>query len=52
MELIYPLLIKNISHLSYNFPKNFIILGSAHNIKEIRIKEIQKVNAIIYFIII
>ena len=37
---------KNISHLSYNFPKNFKILGSAHNIKEIRIKERQNVNAI------
>ena len=37
---------KEMSHLHYNFPKNFIILGSAHNIKEIRIKELQKVKAI------
>ena len=35
---------KKMSHLSYNLPKNFEILGSCHNIKEIRIKEIQKVN--------
>ena len=35
---------KQMSHLSYNLPKNFEILGSCHNIKEIRIKEIQKVN--------
>jgi thiamine-phosphate pyrophosphorylase len=32
------------SHLSYNLPKNFEILGSCHNSKEIKIKEIQKVN--------
>ena len=37
---------KEMSHLHYNFPKNFIIIGSAHNIKEIRIKELQKVKAI------
>ena len=30
----------------FNKKKNFIILGSAHNIKEIRIKEKQKVNLI------
>ena len=35
---------RNMSHLSYNFTKNFEILGSCHNIREIRIKEIQKVN--------
>jgi len=35
---------KQMSHLSYNLPKNFEILGSCHNIKEIKIKEIQKVN--------
>ena len=33
-------------HLSYSLPQNFLILGSAHNIQEIRIKEIQKVNLI------
>ena len=32
------------SHLSYNFTKSFEILGSCHNIKEIKIKEKQKVN--------
>jgi thiamine-phosphate pyrophosphorylase len=37
---------KKMSHLHYNYPKNFIILGSAHNIKEIRIKELQNVKAI------
>ena len=37
---------KNLSHLSYNFPRQFRILGSAHNLKEIRIKERQNVNAI------
>ena len=26
--------------------KNFILIGSAHNIKEIRIKELQKTNLI------
>ena len=33
-------------HLGYNIPKNFKILGSSHNIKEIRIKEIQKVDVL------
>ena len=33
-------------HLSYTFKKNFILLGSAHNIYEIKNKELQKVNAI------
>ena len=36
----------DIKHLSYSFKKNFIILGSAHNIKEIRSKEIQSVEMI------
>ena len=36
----------NIRHLSYSFKKNFIILGSAHNIYEMRVKELQNVNAI------
>ena len=34
------------NHLSYSFRKNFILLGSAHNLKEIRIKEKQRVNKI------
>ena len=29
---------------SYNFKKKFKILGSAHNLKEIRTKELQKVD--------
>ena len=33
-------------HLSYSFKKDFILLGSAHNLKEIKIKEKQKVNKI------
>ena len=33
-------------HLSYSFKKNFIILGSAHNLYEIRNKESQNVKAI------
>ena len=37
---------KSFSHLSFSLKKNFIILGSAHNLKEIRIKELQKVDAI------
>jgi len=37
---------KDKKHLSYSFKKNFIILGSAHNIYEIRIKELQGVKSI------
>jgi len=37
---------KNFSHLNYNFKKKFLLIGSAHNLKEIRIKELQKVQAI------
>ena len=37
---------KNTQHLNYNFKSNFLIIGSAHNLKEIRIKEKQKVNCI------
>jgi thiamine-phosphate pyrophosphorylase len=33
-------------HLSYSTDKNFIFLGSAHSLKEIRIKELQKVQNI------
>ena len=35
---------KSIKHLNYKFKKNFTILGSAHDIKEIRFKETQKVS--------
>ena len=37
---------KNIRHLAYSKRKNFIILGSAHNISEIRIKELQNVREV------
>ena len=37
---------KEFTHLSYSTNSNFIILGSAHNLKEIRIKELQKVQGI------
>ncbi|MEL0246739.1 MAG: thiamine phosphate synthase, partial [Alphaproteobacteria bacterium] len=37
---------KSTKHLNYKLRKNFTILGSAHNIKEIRLKETQKVNLI------
>ena len=37
---------KEFNHLAYSTFTNFIILGSAHNIKEIRIKELQKVQKI------
>ena len=37
---------KKMSHLSYNLPKNFELFGSCHNIKEMRIKETQKVNTL------
>ena len=38
---------KNTKHLSYSFKKKFFIIGSAHNLKEIRIKEKQKVKEIV-----
>ena len=34
------------SHLSYNFKKNFMLIGSAHNLREIGIKERQNVKEI------
>ena len=37
---------KKFNHLNYKHDKNFEIIGSAHNLKEIRIKELQKVNKI------
>ena len=40
---------KNFNHLSYSLKKDFNLLGSAHNIKEIKIKEKQKVSK--FFII-
>ena len=37
---------KDTKHLSYSFKTKFIKLGSAHSIYEIRIKELQRVDAI------
>ena len=37
---------KSTKHLAYSLKKNFKIVGSAHNLKEIRIKEKQKVEKI------
>ena len=35
---------REIKHLNYKYKNNFIIIGSAHNLKEIKIKELQKVR--------
>ena len=37
---------KSLKHLAYTYKKNFKIIGSAHNLKEIRIKENQNVKKI------
>ena len=37
---------KNTNHLAYSYKKNFSLIGSAHNLKEIRIKEKQGVKKI------
>ena len=37
---------KNFNHLSFTHKKNFKLIGSAHNLKEIKIKELQKVDKI------
>ncbi|WP_440928344.1 thiamine phosphate synthase [Candidatus Pelagibacter sp.] len=37
---------KDFNHLSFSYKKKFKIIGSAHNLKEIRTKEIQKVEKI------
>jgi thiamine-phosphate pyrophosphorylase len=38
---------KNVGHLNYSYNKKFQIIGSAHNLKEIKNKEIQRVDKII-----
>ena len=38
---------KQLKHLNYSFANNFILIGSAHNLKEIRLKELQKVSSIV-----
>ena len=37
---------KSLNHLAYSYKKNFKIVGSAHNLKEIRIKENQNIKKI------
>ena len=37
---------EKLNHLGYTYNKNFKIIGSAHNLKEIRFKERQKVDVI------
>ena len=37
---------KSFYHLNFSLKKDFIIIGSAHNLREIRTKELQKVEAI------
>ncbi len=37
---------KSLKNLHYSYKKKFEIIGSAHNLKEIRIKEQQRVNKI------
>ena len=37
---------KDTKHLSYSFKKNFMLIGSAHNLKQMKIKEQQGVEAI------
>ncbi len=37
---------KNLDHLNYSINEKFEIIGSAHNLKEIKIKELQNVNKI------
>ena len=36
----------SLKHLAYSYKKNFKLIGSAHNLKEIRIKENQNVSKI------
>ena len=37
---------KDFGHLSYTFNSTFVLIGSAHSLEEIRIKELQKVKTI------
>ena len=36
----------SLKHLAYSYKKNFKLIGSAHNLKEIKVKENQKVSKI------
>ena len=42
----FPSFNKRFDHLSYSLKNNIVLMGSAHNLKEIKIKEKQKVNRI------
>ena len=47
LEGVYlPSFNKEFIHLSYSLKPSFLIIGSAHNLKEIKIKELQKVKII------
>ena len=37
---------RNLNHLTYSLKKNFDIVGSAHNLREIKNKEVQKAKKI------
>tara|TARA_B100001939_G_scaffold200322_1_gene172190 strand:+ start:1839 stop:2396 length:558 start_codon:yes stop_codon:yes gene_type:complete len=37
---------KSVKHLNFYIKKDFLFIGSAHNLKEIRMKEIQRCDAI------
>ena len=37
---------QSFNHLTFSYKKNFKLIGSAHNLKEIRVKEKQKVSKI------
>ena len=41
---------KNLNFKSIKFKKEFKILGSAHNFKEIKIKELQEVDEIFFYL--
>ena len=41
-----PSFYRGFGHLNYTFKKKFLLIGSAHNLKEIEIKENQNVRAI------
>ena len=42
----FPSFNKSLEHLCYQLKKNFLILGSAHNLREIRAKERQRISYI------
>ena len=42
----FPSFNQSFNHLTFSYKKNFKLIGSAHNLKEIRVKEKQKVSKI------